>query len=65
MRWRWRWYKFPMPLAVALVLLMPWLAVRDVRQSHNAFTQLCDIMLAAHGRDQAAATRPRHLYAVK
>jgi hypothetical protein len=66
----WRWYLLPMPLAVALVLLMPWLAVRDVRQSNRAFGQLCDVMLRAHQRRQEAAAaaaepeRPR-LYLVK
>ena len=62
-----RWYGLPLPLAALFAVVMPWVAVRDVRRSHTAFRQLCDIMIAAHERgllgqaDADSAPKPRHL----
>lgn len=67
---RWRWYRLPLPLAVLVVLLMPWTAVRDMRQSTSAFRSLCDVFLIARRQEQEAAAaspppRTRHLYLVR
>ncbi|HEY1820511.1 MAG TPA: hypothetical protein VGG83_11325 [Trebonia sp.] len=62
-----RWYRLPMPLAVLVVVAMPWVAVRDARQSHSAFRTLCDVVLMQDRQLQQYEPRakPRHLYAVK
>jgi hypothetical protein len=56
-----------MPLAVLVVVAMPWVAVRDARQSHSAFRTLCDVVLMQDRQLQQYEPRakPRHLYAVK
>jgi hypothetical protein len=64
---RWpRWYLLPMPLAALLVMVVPWVAVRDVRRSHSAFRTLCDVFLTQDKRLQRyePRARPRHLHAV-
>lgn len=69
-----RWYLLPLPLALLLVLLMPWVAVRDVRRSSSAFRTLCDVLLIASRQRRELeerlgiadpVPRPRHLHAVK
>lgn len=52
---------------VALAWLMPWRAVRDLRESRSAFGSLCDVLLIQGKRLRQAEGQPepRHLHLVE
>jgi hypothetical protein len=53
------WYELPTLLAVLFVMVVPWVAVRDMRSRTKAFVTLCDVMLVAYQRGRLGPPKDR------